>query len=240
MIKPYKEQEEGKKEQVKAMFNRIAPRYDFLNRVLSFGIDSFWRRNVVKLLRGFQAPMLLDVATGTGDLAIGMCRIEPVAVYGVDISEKMLEIAEQKINKKRLQMMVHLRQGDSEALPFEDSFFDAVTVAFGVRNFEDLQKGLNEMRRVLRPGGRLIVLEFSKPRTFPFKQLYNFYFTRVLPLWGGFISRDKAAYTYLPESVRHFPEGSAFEEELKKAGLQPERSLPQTFGIATIYVATRK
>ena len=239
MTKPYKDQQEGKKEQVRAMFNRIAPRYDLLNHTLSFGIDHFWRRNVVKLLCEYQAPMILDVATGTADLAIETCRLDPVAVYGVDISEKMLELARDKVNKKHLHMTVHLRQADSEDLPFEDQFFDAATVAFGVRNFENLQKGLTEIHRVLRPGGRLVVLEFSKPRTFPFKQLYHFYFHYILPFLGGVVARDKSAYAYLPESVKNFPEGVHFEAELKKAGLKPERSIPQTFGIATIYVATK-
>ncbi|MFW6043128.1 MAG: bifunctional demethylmenaquinone methyltransferase/2-methoxy-6-polyprenyl-1,4-benzoquinol methylase UbiE [Marinilabiliaceae bacterium] len=239
MTKPYKNQEEGKKEQVRAMFNRIAPRYDFLNHTLSFGIDAIWRRNVVKLLCEYQAPMILDVATGTADLAIEACRLDPVAVYGVDISGKMLEIAQNKVNKKNLQMMVHLREADSEDLPFENQFFDVATVAFGVRNFENLRKGLSEISRVLRPGGRLVVLEFSTPRAFPFKQLYHFYFNHILPLWGGLLARDKAAYAYLPESVRHFPEGEEFNNELREAGLTPERTLPQTFGIATIYVGRK-
>ncbi len=240
MIKPYNKREGSKKEQVQTMFNRIAPRYDLLNRLLSFGIDKRWRRNVVKLLTGFRAPMILDVATGTGDLAIEICKIDPVAVYGVDISSEMLGVAEKKITRKRLQMTVQLRQGDSEALPFDDNFFDAVTVAFGVRNFEDLKKGLTEMQRVLRPDGRLIVLEFSKPEKFPFKQLFRFYFTRILPWWGGLISRDREAYSYLPASVLQFPEGEAFEQELRSAGFETLQSLPQTFGIATIYVATKK
>lgn len=221
------------------MFNRIAHRYDFLNRMLSFGIDSYWRRNVVKLLLEYQAPMILDVATGTADLAIEICRLDPVAVYGVDISEKMLEIAQKKVNKKNVHMAVHLQQADSENLPFEDHFFDAATVGFGVRNFENLQKGLAEIARVLRPGGRLVVLEFSTPRVFPLKQFYHFYFNHILPWLGGVLARDRAAYAYLPESVRHFPEGDDFENELKIAGLKPEMTLPQTFGVATIYVGRK-
>jgi demethylmenaquinone methyltransferase/2-methoxy-6-polyprenyl-1,4-benzoquinol methylase len=240
MVKPYKNIEGRKKDQVQSMFDRIAPKYDFLNHSLSFGIDRIWRKNVVKQLKGYQAPLILDVATGTGDLAIEICKIDPVEVYGVDISAEMLAVANRKINAKRLHMTIQLREGDSENLPFEDNFFDAVTVAFGVRNFENLSKGLAEMHRVLRPGGRLVVLEFSKPCKSPFKQLYNFYFTRILPWWGGLISRDKDAYKYLPASVLQFPEGKDFEKELEYVGLIHEKSLPQSFGIATIYVSTKK
>jgi len=239
MIKPYKNRDDSKKLQVQSMFDRIAPRYDMLNQMLSLGIDKIWRKNVVKLLKGMQAPLILDVATGTGDLAIEICKIDPVEVYGVDISRQMLNIAEKKVLKKQLQLTVQLRQGDSEDLPFEDNFFDAVTVAFGVRNFENLQNGLSEMKRVLRPGGRLIVLEFSKPQKFPFKHLYNFYFKQILPWWGGLLSNDKEAYSYLPASVSRFPEGNDFEKELSIAGLEPRESLRQTFGIATIYVAVK-
>lgn len=240
MIKPYQNIDGSKKEQVRSMFDRIAPRYDLLNRLLSFGIDRIWRKNVVKLLKGLQAPIILDVATGTGDLAIEICKIDPVEVYGVDLSSQMLDFAQKKIQQKRLHMTITLKEADSENLPFESNFFDAVTVAFGVRNFENLSKGLSEMQRVLRPGGKLIVLEFSKPTSFPFKQLYHFYFTRILPWWGGLISKDKDAYRYLPASVLQFPEGKDFENELRGAGLEPEKSIPQTFGIATIYVSVKK
>jgi len=239
MVKPYNNLEGSKKDQVQTMFDRIAPRYDLLNRLLSFGIDKIWRRNVVKQLKEIKGPMVLDVATGTADLAIEICKIDPVAVYGLDLSNEMLTFAKEKIFRKKLHMTVQLRQGDSENLPFEDDFFDAITVAFGVRNFENLSKGLEEMHRVLRPGGRLVVLEFSKPRRFPFKQLYHFYFTKILPWWGGLISRDKEAYAYLPASVLQFPEGKEFEEKLRRAGLKPQESLPQTFGIATIYVSSK-
>lgn len=222
------------------MFDRIAPRYDLLNRLLSFGIDRIWRRNVVKLLKDLKTPMILDVATGTGDLAVEICKIDPAAVYGVDLSPQMLEVAQKKVQQKKLHMTIQLREGDSENLPFEDNFFDAVTVAFGVRNFENLGKGLAEMQRVLRPGGKLIVLEFSRPSGFPFKQFYHFYFTRILPWWGGMISKDKDAYKYLPASVLQFPEGNDFENKLRTAGLNPQKSIPQTFGIATIYVSIKK
>ncbi|WP_016778955.1 bifunctional demethylmenaquinone methyltransferase/2-methoxy-6-polyprenyl-1,4-benzoquinol methylase UbiE [Anaerophaga thermohalophila] len=240
MIKPYKNLEGSKKEQVRTMFNRIAPRYDLLNHLLSFGIDNIWRKNVVKQLRELKAPIILDVATGTGDLAIQIAGIDPVAVYALDLSEEMLAIAREKIEKRRLHMTIQLKHGDSEELPFENNFFDAATVAFGVRNFENLQKGLSEIHRVLRQGGRLVVLEFSRPKMFPLKQLYHFYITRILPWWGGIISHDKDAYSYLPESALQFPDGKDFTDELQKAGFECQKTLQQTFGVATIYVATKK
>ena len=223
------------------MFNRIAPRYDLLNRVLSFGIDRIWRRRLVRLVRKKAAATVLDVATGTGDLALALAATlrKPLTVYGLDISSGMLELARKKVNKKGLQDLIVLKEGDSEALPFDDNYFDAVTVAFGVRNFGDLAKGLAEMRRVLKPGASLYVLEFSKPSVFPVKQLYGFYFSHILPWWGGVISKDKAAYSYLPASVMDFPEGAAFEAERRRAGLNPTRSRRQTFGIATIYISEK-
>lgn len=223
------------------MFNRIAPRYDLLNRVLSFGIDRIWRRRLVRLVRKKAAATVLDVATGTGDLALALAATlrKPLTVYGLDISSGMLELARKKVDKKGLQDLIVLKEGDSEALPFDDNYFDAVTVAFGVRNFGDLAKGLAEMRRVLKPGASLYVLEFSKPSVFPVKQLYGFYFSHILPWWGGVISKDKAAYSYLPASVMDFPEGAAFEAELRRAGLNPTRSRRQTFGIATIYISEK-
>ena len=223
------------------MFNRIAPRYDLLNRVLSFGIDRIWRRRLVRLVRKKAAGSVLDVATGTGDLALALAATlrKPLTVYGLDISSGMLELARKKVDKKGLQDLIVLKEGDSEALPFDDNYFDAVTVAFGVRNFGDLAKGLAEMRRVLKPGASLYVLEFSKPSVFPVKQLYGFYFSHILPWWGGVISKDKAAYSYLPACVMDFPEGAAFEAELRRAGLNPTRSRRQTFGIATIYISEK-
>ncbi len=238
-VKPYNNQVGSKKEQVTNMFNRIAPHYDFLNRSLSFGIDRIWRRRVINLLTDLKMPYILDVATGTADLAIEASRLKTTLIYAVDISAEMLNVAKQKIRKRGLQHTVFLKEADSEALPFDKNTFEAVTVAFGVRNFGDLNKGLTEITRVLRPGGRLVVLEFSKPSSFPMKQLYNFYFTKILPWWGGVISGDKEAYKYLPASVFNFPEGKHFLDELRKAGLYPTREWRQTFGIATIYVAEK-
>lgn len=239
-VKPYNNLDGSKKEQVTQMFNRIAPRYDLLNRLLSFGIDRIWRRRVIGLLRDLKMPYLLDVATGTADLAIEEAsNLKTTLIYAVDISSEMLEIGRQKIVKRGLQHTVFLKEGDSEALPFDKNTFDAITVAFGVRNFGNLGNGLAEMARVLRSGGRLVVLEFSRPSGFPMKQLYGIYFKRVLPWLGGLISGHKEAYQYLPDSVYYFPEGGAFMEELQKAGLNPTRQWRQTFGIATIYVAEK-
>ncbi len=239
-VKPYLQSEDSKKEQVESMFNSIAPSYDSLNHWLSFGIYRLWRKRAVNLLASLEAPLILDVATGTGDLALEACRIKPMGIHAVDISEEMLKIAGQKILKRGRQHTIHLQKADSENLPFEKSSFDAVMVAFGVRNFEDLNKGLSEMARVLKPGGRLVVLELSTPRKPPFKQLYNFYFTHILSWWGGLISKDKAAYSYLPTSVQAFPEGTEFEQLLLQCGLVPIKTMPQTFGIATIYLAEKK
>lgn len=240
-VKPYAQQEGTKKEQVTAMFNRIAPKYDLLNRLLSFGIDKIWRKRVVEIISQEQSAIVLDVATGTGDLAIALAQIKPkpTAVYAVDISSGMLQLAGQKVLKKGLQHAIVLKEADSESLPFSNNFFDAITVAFGVRNFGDLNKGLSEMARVLKPGGSLIVLEFSKPSAFPMKQLYSFYFSKILPLWGGWISKDKEAYSYLPASVLLFPEGQHFDDEILRVGLLPARRWRQTGGIATIYVCKK-
>lgn len=239
-VKPYSNSDGSKKEQVTEMFNRIAPSYDKLNSWLSFRVDKIWRRRVVKIVKQTKFPDVLDVATGTGDLAIAIAKgVRLNTVYGVDISTGMLELAREKVLKNQLQNKVLLKEGDSENLPFSDSTFDVVTVAFGVRNFENLKAGLKEMARVLKPGGKMVVLELSKPTSFPMKGLYNFYFTKILPWWGGLISHDKEAYSYLPASVSKFPEGSQFDTELTNAGMKPKRRLKQTFGIATIYVAEK-
>ncbi len=228
-----------KKEDVSQMFNRIAPRYDFLNRFLSFGIDKIWRRKAIKILKKTEPKKILDLASGTGDLAIEMRKIKPQKIIGIDISEGMIEIGRQKVKKRGLEKMIELQIGDSENLNFPDNCFDAVTVAFGVRNFEHLEKGLQEMKRVLKNNGKLLILEFSLPKKNPFKALYLFYFKYILPIWGKIISRDKNAYTYLPATVMKFPSGKKFNEKLEETGFSDIENKELTFGIATIYTASK-
>jgi demethylmenaquinone methyltransferase/2-methoxy-6-polyprenyl-1,4-benzoquinol methylase len=225
----------GKKECVEAMFNDIAPRYDLLNRLLSFGIDQMWRNRTIESLREKAPRRILDVATGTGDLAIKALSLEPEKIDAVDISEEMLALARQKVERLGVSDRIALQRGDAEKLPFSDAQFDAAMVAFGVRNFEDLQAGLAEIRRVLRPGGWLVILEFSHPHAFPVKQLYGFYSHVILPTIGSIISRNDEAYRYLPESVDVFPSGSAFLERLKSAGFNEVEWRSLTFGVAAIY-----
>lgn len=239
-LKPYNEADGTKKEQVADMFNNISGTYDFLNHFMSMGIDILWRRKAIRLLKKLQPRQLLDVATGTGDFALEAIRIlNPESVVGVDISEGMLGVARKKIAEKGLQGQFSVQLGDSEHLPFADHSFDAVTVAFGVRNFENLEKGLAEMQRVLRPGGKAVILEFSKPRNAWVKGLYNFYFHKVTPFIGQLFSKDRRAYEYLPESVNRFPDGSDFTAILDRVGFAQSRAMPQTFGICTIYVGTK-
>lgn len=231
----------GKKAEVEQMFDRIAPRYDLLNRVLSLGIDVRWRKRAIRYLAKEKPARILDVATGTADVAILMAKmLSPKAIIGIDIAQQMLELGRKKIEQQGLSGIIHLEGGDSEKLQFDDESFDAVTVAFGVRNFENLEKGLSEMRRVLRPGGRVVILEFSKPRFFPFKQIYNAYFKYVLPLIGRLTSRDMRAYTYLFESVQAFPEGEDFKNILTKTGYRNPSCERLTLGICSIYSATRE
>lgn len=234
-IKPYKDSDQSKKSQVALMFDNIALKYDFLNHFLSVGIDHLWRRRVISILKKYKPETILDIATGTGDLALAALRISPKKITGIDISEGMLAVGKQKILKKKLDKMIEFRIGDSENLEFEDNTFDAAMVAFGVRNFENLHNGLAEIARVIKPEAPFVVLEFSRPRAFPVKQLYNFYFKYILPAIGRFFSKDKAAYTYLPASVQAFPEGKDFLEALQKAGLKPLKEIRLTFGVATIY-----
>lgn len=238
-VLPYKEEQSAKKVQVARMFDSISRNYDFLNHFLSLGIDKGWRRKAIKLLRPIHPKQMLDVATGTGDFAIEALRLNPDQITGVDISEGMLEIGRKKILKKGLGDKIELLKGDSENLPFGENNFDAVIVAFGVRNFENLEKGLQEILRVMRPGAMLVVLEFSKPRRFPFKQLYSIYFKFILPRIGRVVSKDKAAYTYLPESVEAFPDGAGFENILAKVGFKNTTCVSLTFGISSIYTARK-
>ncbi len=240
MLTPYKNNKSGKKEQVALMFNNIARRYDFLNHFLSLGIDKIWRRKTINTLKGIASnPTLLDVASGTGDLAITALKLKPKKIIGIDISEEMLRFGMEKIKKKSLEDKITLQKGDSENIEFESNYFDGVTVAFGVRNYENLNKGMSEMYRVLKSNGKLAVLEFSKPKSFPIKQIYNFYFKTILPFVGKLVSKDKAAYTYLPESVTQFPERDLFIKELEKVGFKNCSFTPLSFGIASIYSAEK-
>ena len=226
---------EGKKAQVEAMFDAIAPRYDLLNRVLSLGIDQRWRRKAVAMLEAEQPERILDVATGTADLALEAIRLDPKKVVGVDISEEMLRRGREKIERLGLSDRIVLQRGDAEKLPFSDNQFHAAMVAFGVRNFQDLDKGLAEIRRVLRPGGALVVLEFSKPRAFPIKQAYAFYSRFILPRVGRAVSKNDGAYRYLPDSVAAFPDGEAFLDRMRQAGYHDLTCQALTFGIASVY-----
>ncbi|HLP33408.1 MAG TPA: bifunctional demethylmenaquinone methyltransferase/2-methoxy-6-polyprenyl-1,4-benzoquinol methylase UbiE [Bacteroidia bacterium] len=236
-VTPFKESSDSKKLQVEQMFDQISHRYDFLNHFLSLGIDKLWRKKAVKILRSFNPDTVLDVATGTADFAIAALDSGAKEIVGIDISEGMLNVGREKV--KKYNGRIRLERGDSEHIQFNDQTFDAIIVAFGVRNFEHLQKGLEEMRRVLKPGGHLIVLEFSKPSAFPVKQVYNFYFKYILPFWGNLLAKHKTAYSYLPESVMAFPEGEQFVAELKKAGYSSAENRPLSFGISSIYIAQK-
>lgn len=229
-----------KRERVEQMFDSIAPRYDVLNRVLSAGIDKKWRRKAIDLLQPLAPKSILDIATGTADFALEAERLHPTSIIGVDISEQMLAYGRKKIEEKKLSSLITLLQGDSENLNFPDATFDAVTVAFGVRNFEHLELGLGEMLRVLKPGGMVVILEFSQPEQFPVKQFYRFYSRYILPVVGQLISKERAAYEYLPESVEAFPYGNRFKTILEKCGYQQPQIYPLTFGIASIYTGIKK
>lgn len=240
IITPYEQADTGKKQQVATMFDNISRKYDFLNHFLSFGIDKIWRKKAISNLKALKPQHILDVATGTGDFAFEAIRIlKPKQIIGVDISQGMLAIAEQKIRERKLSDQFKVQLGDSERLDFPANNFDAVTVAFGVRNFEDLTKGLTDIHRVIRPGGQAIILEFSSPKSFPIKQLYSFYSKNILPQIGKLFSKDNRAYTYLPESIAQFPDGSNFTNLLLKAGFKQAVQKPQTFGICTIYIGTK-
>ena len=238
-VTPYKDSSLGKKEQVTKMFDTISTNYDGLNRVISFGIDIKWRKRVVAILKKKQPLSILDIATGTGDLAINLVETGAKKIVGLDISAGMLEVGKKKINEKKLANTIEMVVGDSEDLPFNENSFDAVTVAFGVRNFDNLEKGLAEIYRVLRPGGTFVVLETSVPTKTPFKQGYHFYTKNILPKIGRLFSKDDSAYAYLSESAAVFPHGQEFNNILQKIGFIGVANKPQTFGVASIYVATK-
>lgn len=240
IVKPYKDSELGKKEQVTQMFDTISTNYDGLNRVISLGIDVKWRKKVVAIAGKNNPKQILDIATGTGDLAIMMAEtLNPDRVIGLDISPGMLEVGKQKISKANLSEKIEMIVGDSEDMPFDDNTFDAVTVSFGVRNFANLDKGIQEIARVLKPTGVLVILETSNPTKFPFKQGYKLYTNIVLPTIGKLFSKDKVAYSYLSESANSFPFGEAFNNILQKNGFSHTEHQPVTFGSATIYTAKK-
>lgn len=240
MTKPPVTQQPGRKEQVRQMFDSIAANYDFLNHFLSLGIDQSWRRKLIKTMAEHKPAKILDLATGTADLAIMATALNPELIIGTDITEGMLEIGKKKVAEKGLQDKIQLMIADSENLPFEDNSFDAAMVAFGVRNYENLPKGLSEMFRVLKPGGRAYILEFSKPKATPFRQIYNFYFKYMLPSFGKLVSKHNSAYTYLPESVYKFPEGNDFLYIMKEAGFEDCSDRRFTLGICSFYTGDKK
>ena len=238
-IKPYKDSSLGKKEQVAQMFDNISENYDDLNRVISFGIDVKWRKKVVAIIGKSNPKKILDIATGTGDLAIMLADLHPDKIIGLDISEGMLNVGKKKIAKENLSSIIEMLVADSESMPFNDNTFDAITVSFGVRNFENLDKGLQEIKRVLKPGGTFVVLETSVPTKFPYKQGYHFHTSVILPLVGRLFSKDKVAYSYLSESANSFPFGKKFNNILLKNGFSTATDQPVTFGVASIYTATK-
>lgn len=237
-VKPYNT-DKSKKEEVAEMFNNISARYDFLNHFLSLGIDHLWRKKAVKQLTSLKPKVILDIATGTGDFAIACMKLNPTEVIGLDISSGMLDVGKKKMRTKKLDDTIKMCLGDSEQIPFEANYFDALTVGFGVRNFENLEKGLAEMLRVLKPEGKAVILEFSKPKKFPIKQTFNFYSKYFIPFFGKRISKDEKAYAYLPESVAAFPEGKEFESILQKVGYVNISSMLVSGGIATIYMGSK-
>lgn len=238
-INPYKNSDQSKRQQVEQMFDTISKEYDGLNRVISFGIDVKWRKKVVRLVADTKPQRVLDVATGTGDLAINLVKTGASEITGLDISAGMLNVGKAKIKQKGLEDHIQMVQGDSENLPFENNHFDAITVAFGIRNFETLEKGLAEILRVLKPGGIFVILETSVPTRTPFKQGYHLYSRKILPLIGRIFSKDRDAYAYLSESASVFPYGEKLNNILRKIGFNTVEDHPRTFGVATIYTASK-
>lgn len=238
VVKPYNS-DKSKKEEVAEMFNNISANYDFLNHFLSLGIDHLWRKKAIKQLKNTEVKKVIDIATGTGDFALASLKLNPKEVIGVDISSGMLEVGSIKMKKKGVDKTIKMILGDSENLNFEDNYFDALTVGFGVRNFENLERGLEEMLRVIRPGGKAVILEFSKPKKFPVKQVFSFYSKYFIPFFGKRISKDEKAYAYLPESVQAFPEGEEFKQILRKLKYKNVESILLSGGIATIYTGTK-
>ncbi len=235
IVKPYN-QEDSKKEQVGKMFDNIAPYYDFLNRLLTLRIDVLWRRSAIKMIKNRNAKKIIDIATGTADLTVEINKqLKPDQIIGMDLSHEMLEVGRKKIAKKGLDNLIRLDQGDSENLQYADNSFDVATAAFGVRNFENLKAGLTEINRVLKKNGQIVVLEFSRPTIFPFKQLFNLYFKYVLPLIGKVTSKDPKAYQYLYESVQAFPDGEDFLAVLKESGFNSNKCKKLSLGICSIY-----
>ncbi len=238
-VKPYRDSKAGKKEQVADMFDRIAPKYDFLNHALSFGIDKLWRRKAIRLISGNSPETILDVATGTGDFAIAALKSGARKVTGIDISKEMVAVGQEKVRKLGLGDKIELLAGDSEAIQFPECTFDAVTVAFGVRNFENLSRGLDELYRVLKPGGTVCILEFSKPRQPIVRFGYKLYSRHLMPWFGRLVSGDSSAYTYLPESVEEFPDGEKFIIFMRESGFAQIQEYRLTFGVATIYTGKK-
>ena len=238
-VKPYNQDDKSKKQEVAEMFDNISARYDFLNHFLSLGIDKIWRRKAINQLRSTPVKKLIDIATGTGDFAIAALKLNPEEVIGLDISAGMLAVGEQKMIKNKVDSIIKMQLGDSENIPYDSNYFDALTVGFGVRNFENLEMGLTEMLRVLKPGGKAVILEFSKPKRFPIKQIFGFYSRYFIPFFGKRISKDAQAYSYLPESVAAFPEGKDFEDILRKIGYKNIESTLVSGGIATIYAGIK-
>jgi len=238
-VKPYNQIDKSKKQEVAEMFDNISASYDFLNHFLSLGIDKIWRRKAIKQLRSIPVKKIIDIATGTGDFAIAALKLNPEEVIGLDISAGMLAVGEQKMIKNKVDSIIKMQLGDSENIPYDSNYFDALTVGFGVRNFENLELGLTEMLRVLKPGGKAVILEFSKPKRFPIKQIFGFYSRYFIPFFGKRISKDAQAYSYLPESVAAFPEGKDFEDILRKIGYKNIESTLVSGGIATIYAGIK-